>query len=104
MEVCRHHAFSVTDHQIITEAGYYSFAERGLMKELAKSGLYEVTHKESEEMKAWREEELRKKSADENSRKIAEKMLAKGYPLDEIVALTGLRKASVEKMRREVGK
>ncbi len=50
----------MTDHQIITETGYYSFAERGLMKELAKSGLYEVTHKESEEIKTWREEELRK--------------------------------------------
>jgi DNA repair protein RadC len=92
---------AVVDHQIITETGFYSFSNAGLMKELAKSGLYEVTHKESEEMKAWKLEIERKKGKDEMAREMAARMLEKGYDIDEIVDLTKLRKSSVEKMRRE---
>jgi DNA repair protein RadC len=95
---------AVVDHQIITETGFYSFAEKGLMKELAKSGLYEVTQKESEEMKAWREETLLKKGKEEKAREIALKLLELNEPVDKVVLVTGLRKSSVEKMRREMGK
>jgi DNA repair protein RadC len=95
---------AVVDHQIITEKGFYSFANAGLMKELAKSGLYEVTHKESEEMKAWKMEVERKKGADEAKREMALWLLKKGMSVDEIAEGTKLRKASVEKMRREMGR
>jgi DNA repair protein RadC len=95
---------TVADHQIITEKAYYSFAEKGLMKELAKSGLYEVTQKESEEMKAWREETLLKKGKEEKAREIAAKMLADGLDIDVVVKYSGLSKSSVEKMRREMGR
>jgi hypothetical protein len=78
----------------LTTTEFYSFANTGLMKELAKSGLYEVTHKESEEMKA----------KDEEKRAMAAKMLAKNEPIDKIVEYTGLKKASVEKMKRELEK
>lgn len=74
------------------------------MKGLAKSGLYEVTHKESEEMKQWREEELRKRAGDDKAREIALRSIELGLSVDDIVKITGLRKASVEKMRREIGK
>ena len=94
---------AVVDHQIITETGFYSFSHAGLMQELAKSGLYEVTHKESEEMKAWKLEVERKKGADERARAMAAKMLADKLDIDMVVKYTGLRKASVEKMRREMG-
>jgi DNA repair protein RadC len=94
---------TVADHQIITEKSFFSFANAGLMKELAKSGLYEVTHKESEEVKKWREETLLKKGADERAREMALLMLQHNKPIDEIVLFTKLRKASVEKMKRELG-
>ena len=94
---------AVVDHQIITETDFYSFSHAGLMQELAKSGLYEVTHKESEEMKAWKLEIERKKGADEKARAMAAKMLADKLDIDTVVKYTGLRKASVEKMRREMG-
>jgi hypothetical protein len=45
---------------------------------------------------------LKKKAKAEAKRDIATKMLAKNYPLDEIVSLTGLRKSVVEKMVREM--
>jgi DNA repair protein RadC len=93
----------VIDHQIITEKGFYSFATEGVMKELKKSGLYEVTQKESEEMKAWKFEVERKKGEDSARREMALLMLQHNKPIDEIVLFTKLRRSSVEKMRREVG-
>jgi DNA repair protein RadC len=95
---------AVTDHQIITEKGFYSFAAEGVLKELARSGLYEVTQKESEEIKRWREEELKKRTRDDERRVIALRSIELGLSIDDIVKITGLRKASVEKMRREMGK
>jgi DNA repair protein RadC len=95
---------AVVDHQIITETDFYSFANTGLMKELAKSGLYEVTQKESEEMKTWREDTLKKRAKEEKTREMALLMLQHNKPIDEIVLFTKLRKASVEKMKREMGR
>ena len=95
---------AVVDHQIITETGFYSFSHAGLMKELAKSGLYEVTHKESEEMKAWKLEVERKKGEEKRAREMAISLLKDNFPIDFIVKHTKLRKASVEKMKREMGK
>lgn len=95
---------AVVDHQIITETSFYSFSNAGLMKELAKSGLYEVTHKESEEMKAWKLEVERKKAKDEEKRAMAEKLIMDGFNTELVVKYTGLRKASVDKMRREMGR
>jgi DNA repair protein RadC len=95
---------TVADHQIITEKSFYSFANAGLMKELAKSGLYEVTQKESEEMKTWREDTLKKRAKEEKAREMAISLLKENVTIDFIVRHTGLRKASVEKIRREIGK
>lgn len=93
---------TVADHQIITETDFYSFANTGLMKELAKSGLYEVTQKESEEMKAWREDMLKKRAKEEERRIIAENLLKAGLSVDKVCKHTRLRCNSVEKMRREM--
>jgi DNA repair protein RadC len=95
----------VADHLIITEtAGYYSFAEHGYMLLLSKSGLFEITQKESEEMKEWKYEIERKKGADERARQMATWMLNKGMPVGDIIEATKLRRSSVEKMKREMGK
>jgi DNA repair protein RadC len=93
----------VEDHLIISETDCYSMAANGILNELRKSGLYEVTLKETEDMKKWREEELLKKGKEERSREMATLMLQHNKPIDEIVMFTKLRKSSVEKMRREMG-
>ncbi len=93
----------VVDHLIITETDYLSMEEQGIMERLKKSGLYEITLKESEDMKAWREEALKRKAKEENSRAIAMRMLERGIAVEDIVLFTKLRKSSVEKMRREMG-
>jgi DNA repair protein RadC len=94
----------VADHLVITETDYYSFSERGYMLLLSKSGMFEITQKESEEMKEWKYEIERKKAVDKHAREMAMKMLQHGKLDDEIILFTGLRRSSVEKMRREMGK
>jgi DNA repair protein RadC len=93
----------VEDHLIISETDCYSMQANGVMDELRKSGLYEVTLKETEEMKKWREEELAKKTREDERRIFAAKLLSDGFDVDAVVKYTGLRKSSVEKMRREMG-
>jgi DNA repair protein RadC len=94
----------VADHLVITETDYYSFSERGYMLLLSKSGLFEITQKESEEMKEWKYEIERKKGEDKRARDIAAWMLKQNMPIEKIVEGTKLRRNSVEKMRREMGK
>jgi DNA repair protein RadC len=93
----------VADHLVITETEYYSFKDRGYMLLLSKSGKFEITLAETEEIKAWQYEMERKKGADDAKRAMAMKMIAKNEPLDRIVEYSGLRKSSVEKMAREMG-
>jgi DNA repair protein RadC len=94
----------VADHLIISETDCYSMEEAGILNELRKSGLYEVTLKETEDTKRWREEELQKKASDERAKVIAIKLLELNEPVDKVVMVTGLRKSNVEKMKREMGK
>jgi DNA repair protein RadC len=94
----------VADHLVITETEYYSFKDRGYMLLLSKSGNYEITTTESEEMKKWKIEVERKIAKDEKAREIALKLLELGLSDDDIIKTTKLRKTSVKKMRREMGK
>jgi DNA repair protein RadC len=94
----------VEDHLIISETDCYSMGEAGILNELRKSGLYEVTLKETEDMKKWREEELKKKTREEKAREMALRSLEYGLSVEVVANLTGLRKSSVEKMKREMGR
>jgi DNA repair protein RadC len=93
----------VADHLVITETEYYSFKDRGYMLLLSKSGKFEITLAETEEIKAWQYEMERKKGADERARAMAATMIEHNRPIAEIVLFTKLRKSSVEKMVREMG-
>lgn len=43
----------VLDHLIITEESFTSFANEGIIKELKKSGLYEIVDREKAHIKEW---------------------------------------------------
>jgi DNA repair protein RadC len=104
MKVGKLLSIKVEDHLIISETDCYSMQANGVLDELRKSGLYEVTLKETEDVKKWREEELAKTAKEEKAREIALKLLNFGLSVDDVVANTGLRKSSVEKMVKELGK
>lgn len=115
----------VMDHLIISErqyCGYYSFNDHRLMDELRKSVKYipsfEVKQNFEKKLKtihkAFKEEiKLTKIKSKELGRKqgekigvqkekleIAKAMIQKGYPIDDIVSLTGLPINQVEQLRQ----
>jgi DNA repair protein RadC len=92
----------VADHLVITETDYYSFKDRGYMLLLTKSGKYEITLAETEEIKAWHYEMERKKGEDKRAREMALRMLSDGFDVDAVVKYTKLRKSSVERMKKEI--
>jgi DNA repair protein RadC len=104
MKVGKLLSIKVEDHLIISETDCYSMQANGIMDELRKSGLYEVTLKETEEVKKWREEELAKTVREERNREIALSLLKANLPVADVVLHTGLRRSSVEKMVKELGK
>ena len=89
----------VLDHLIITEKTYYSFADSGLLEELKQSTkyvpAYELKKRYEEEALAVGEEKGEKKKAKE----MARVMKQKGYPVDEIMELTGLTKQIIQRLK-----
>jgi len=89
----------VLDHLIITESSYYSFANSGLLEELSKSIKY---------VPAFEIKQRYEKAAKEKGELVGEKRKAKemarimkkeGYPIEEIVKLTGLSKAVINRFK-----
>jgi len=91
----------VVDHLIITENTYLSFEEQGIMHDLRHSGAYEIKPKEKAELERIRLELERERAVKERSMEIAKRMIEEGFDSDVIAKMTGVRKVSVEKMRRD---
>lgn len=89
----------VIDHIIITENSYYSFEESGLLAKLEKSTKYVPPYllKERYEKAA---EEKRAQGKQEGMKELAKAMLSKGYDIAEIMELTGLSKAAINKIKQ----
>ncbi|QHI39209.1 hypothetical protein IMCC3317_46140 [Kordia antarctica] len=87
----------VIDHLIITETGFTSFKDKGIIDELRKSGFYELIEQESEQMKAFKLQ-IEKDKADKTARvDIARRLKALGADVDYIKKATGLNKREIDK-------
>jgi len=80
----------VIDHLIITESGFTSFKEKGIMEDLRKNGLYEIQDRESDQMKEMKIEYERKNAKREGKLDVARKMKADGFDNQTIKKYTGL--------------
>lgn len=87
----------VVDHYIISEQGYYSFAEEGLLAELEQSEKYMLEY----ELKARGVKEGKQIGEKNKARAMARTMKASGYAISEIMRLTGLSKAAVQRLKVE---
>lgn len=85
----------VTDHLIISEKSYLSFADTGLLDELSKSTKYVPPYVLAERMKKEATEIAKRKKAIE----IAKAMKRAGEPNEKIASFTGLPIEEVEKLR-----
>ena len=66
----------VLDHLIITESGFTSFKDKGIMETLRRSGLYEIVDRESDQVKEMKLRYERKNAEKEKAMDIARKMKA----------------------------
>ncbi len=85
----------VLDHYIISDKGYFSFAEDGLLAELEQSTKYMLEY----EVKALGMKEGKQVGEKNKAREMARLMKAKGYAVNEIMELTGLEKAVIQRLK-----
>jgi DNA repair protein RadC len=91
----------VLDHYIISEQGYFSFLEDGLMDDLAKSLKYVPEYEQVEREVEVSRVAWKRSGAKDKSREMARAMKASGYPVAEIMRLTGLSKAAVQRLKAQ---
>lgn len=89
---------NVIDHLVITEEGFTSFEDKGIMDKLKKSGLFEIVGPEKKELEQWKIETEKKRAKKESLKEVAKKMKAKGYDNETIKELTGLTDAVIKKL------
>ncbi len=86
----------VIDHLVISEDNYTSFADKGIIKELQNSGLFEIVSSEKKALEDWRLKTEKERSVKID---IAKKMLSKNYDIDAIKEITGLTKWDIKKLK-----
>jgi DNA repair protein RadC len=89
----------VIDHLVISEESYYSFADNGLLAELAKSTKYVPAFILKERYAKEGKAIGNKEGIKENQKETIRNMRAKGLTTDEIVELTGYPKATVSRVK-----
>jgi DNA repair protein RadC len=109
----------VIDHLIISESGYYSFADSGLLKQIMDDTHYDLTfqqidmvlarmnHTEKKLKAAQKEKEIKVAQAELKTEKevkkskldVAKKLLKRKLSVDEIMAITGLSKREVSGLK-----
>lgn len=87
-------AIEVIDHLVITEEGYTSFVDIGIMDQLKQSGRYELIDKE----KGWLQEMKMEAERDKERKDMAKKMKDEGIDIDTIQRVTQLRKIDIKKL------
>lgn len=89
----------VVDHLIISEKDYLSFKNEGLMDQLEKSKAYVPPYKLKEQLKAEQEKLIRQSEREKQVREMALQMKQKGYPIEQIMELTGLSESAIKRLR-----
>ena len=88
----------VIDHLVISETDYTSFGDKGIIKELQGSGLFEIVEREKEEIKAWKLRLERERAVKESKLEIAKKLKDQDIDIEVIKMATGLTKPEIKKL------
>lgn len=91
----------LSDHLIITEKSFYSFADSGLLAELEQSKKYVPEYKIRQELKKQVEDEITKAAESKKAFEMAKVMKQNGEPIEKIMQYTGLSQKSIEKIKTE---
>lgn len=83
----------VIDHLVISEDNYTSFADKGIIKELQHSGLFEIVDREKKALEEWRIKTEKERSV---KLEIAKNLKDQGIDVDAINKATGLTNKEIE--------
>jgi DNA repair protein RadC len=86
----------VLDHLIVTEKGYVSFADEGIMDDLRSSDTWRVTDGKDEEQIRKMKEDIEK--LENNTRMIAKSLREDGMDISKISQMTGLKISEIKKL------
>ena len=91
----------VIDHLIISETGYYSFANEGLLKAIAAEKRYDLTFANVGELlnEIKHMEERQKKELKKTKLEMAKKVLKEGLSIDKVIKISGLSKKEIEALK-----
>ena len=89
----------VLDHLIITEKTYMSFKDTGLLDELEQSTKYVPAYQLKRRYERAAEEKGAEKGKKEKAKEMAKAMKREGIDLDTIVKISGLTKATINKLK-----
>ena len=85
----------IVDHLIISETGFISLKEQGIIEDLKQSGIYEIMDPERKAIEEWRIREQQKR---DSAIEIAKKMIKDGLDINSVKKYTGLKKSEIEKL------
>ncbi len=91
----------ILDHLIITESSYYSFANNGLLEELQASIKYVPAFILKERYEKVAKEKGKKEGQKEKAKEMARMMKKKGMDIEIIMEISGLSKASINRLKTE---
>ena len=89
---------TVIDHLVISETGYTSFEDEGILDELKTSGLFEIMGPEKKELEAWKIDTERKRAVKENKKEIAKSLKSSGMSDEDIKKHTGLSLSAIGRL------
>lgn len=91
-------SIKVLDHLIITEKGFFSMADAGIMDKLQKMDTWRLLSKRDRDMKDFKHQLEVESAAKEKTLELAKKMLEKGLSIEDIKEITGLSPAKIKKL------
>ncbi len=80
----------VIDHLVISEKGFTSFVDEGILDDLKKSGMFEIVDRDKAELKQWKIDMEKDKAERNKALEIAKKLKEEGMDEKLIKKMTGL--------------
>lgn len=88
----------VLDHLVISETGYSSFAELGIMDELKASDTWRIIEKDQLQMREWKQKMEAERIKHEQAIEIAKRLKETGMEDDMIKKVTKLKLSDIRKL------
>lgn len=88
----------VIDHLVISEKGFTSFVDEGILADLKKSGMFEIVDRDKAELKQWKIDMEKDKAERKKALEIAKKLKDEGMDEKTIKKMTGLYMHEIRKL------